>query len=68
MPNKGAKNRKRNRKKLNDWLKANGRTANQYKKKKLKRPLTPKEAMDLSIKRREIKTIENKIKDHLNIP
>ena len=37
MPNKGAKNRKRNRKKLNDWLKANGRTANQYKKMKLKR-------------------------------
>tara|TARA_R100000773_G_C4181949_1_gene91288 strand:+ start:38 stop:589 length:552 start_codon:yes stop_codon:yes gene_type:complete len=41
--------------KLDDW----------EKKKKLKRPLTPKEAMDLSIKRREIKTIENKIKDHL---
>ena len=35
MPNKGAKNRKRNRKKLNDWLKANGRTANQYKRKQL---------------------------------
>ena len=34
-------------------------------KKKLKRPLTPKEAMDLSIKRREIKNIETKIKDHL---
>jgi len=41
--------------KLDDW----------EKKKKLKRPLTPKEAMDLSIKRREIKTIERKIKDHL---
>ena len=37
MPNKGAKNRKRNRKKLNDWLKANGRTANQYKRKQLKK-------------------------------
>ena len=41
--------------KLDDW----------EKKKKLKRPLTPKEAMDLSIKRREIKSIETKIKDHL---
>ena len=41
--------------KLDDW----------EKKKKLKRPLTPKEAMDLSIKRREIKAIETKIKDHL---
>jgi len=41
--------------KLDDW----------EKKKKLKRPLTPKEAMDLSIKRREIKNIERKIKDHL---
>ena len=41
--------------KLDDW----------EKKKKLKRPLTPKEAMDLSIKRREIKNIETKIKDHL---
>ena len=40
---------------LDDW----------EKKKKLKRPLTPKEAMDLSIKRREIKAVENKIKDHL---
>ena len=38
---------------------------NWEKKKKLKRPLTPKEAMDLSIKRREIKNIERKIKDHL---
>ena len=41
--------------KLDDW----------EKKKKLKRPLSPKEAMDLSIKRREIKAVENKIKDHL---
>ena len=41
--------------KLDDW----------EKKKKLKRPLTPKEAMDLSIKRREIKAVETKIKDHL---
>ena len=41
--------------KLDDW----------ERKKKLKRPLTPKEAMDLSIKRREIKAVENKIKDHL---
>ena len=40
---------------LDDW----------EKKKKLKRPLTPKEAMDLSIKRREIKAVETKIKDHL---
>lgn len=40
---------------LDDW----------ERKKKLKRPLTPKEAMDLSIKRREIKTVETKIKDHL---
>ena len=40
---------------LDDW----------ERKKKLKRPLTPKEAMDLSIKRREIKAVENKIKDHL---
>ena len=35
------------------------------KKTKLKRPLTTKEAMDLSIKRREIKAVETKIKDHL---
>tara|TARA_R100001129_G_scaffold75139_1_gene51385 strand:- start:757 stop:1308 length:552 start_codon:yes stop_codon:yes gene_type:complete len=41
--------------KLDDW----------ERKKKLKRPLSPKEAMDLSIKRREIKAVENKIKDHL---
>ena len=40
---------------LDDW----------EKKKKLKRPLTPKEAMDLSIKRREIKAVETKLKDHL---
>ena len=40
---------------LDDW----------ERKKKLKRPLTPKEAMDLSIKRREIKAVETKIKDHL---
>jgi hypothetical protein len=37
MPNKEAKNRKRNRKKLNDWLKSNGRTSNQYKRKQLKK-------------------------------
>ena len=40
---------------LDDW----------ERKKKLKRPLTPKEAMDLSITRRELKAVENKIKDHL---
>ena len=37
MPNKEAKRKKMQIRKLNDWLKANGRTANQYKKKKLKR-------------------------------
>ena len=36
MPNKRAKMRKREKKKLNDWLKSNGRTAKQYKKKQLK--------------------------------
>ena len=35
------------------------------KKKNSKRPLTPKEAMDLSIQRRKIKDTENKLKDHL---
>ena len=39
--------------KLDDW----------EKKKKLKRPLTPKEAMDLSIQRRKIKNTETQIKD-----
>ena len=33
------------------------------KKTKLKRPLTPKEAMDLSIQRRKIKNTETQIKD-----
>ena len=33
MPNKRAKERKRQKRKLNAWLSANGRTANQYKKK-----------------------------------
>ena len=37
MPNKKAKARKKEKKKLNDWLKSNGRTANQYKKKQLKK-------------------------------
>ena len=37
MPNKRAKTRKREKKKLNDWLKSNGRTAKQYKKKQLKK-------------------------------
>ena len=37
MPNKRAKARKRKKKKLNDWLKSNGRTAKQYKKKQLKK-------------------------------
>jgi len=37
MPNKKAKARKREKIKLNDWLKSNGRTANQYKKKQLKK-------------------------------
>ena len=37
---------------LDDW----------ERKKKLKRPLTPKEAMDLSIKRREIKNIDEEDK------
>ena len=37
MPNKKAKTRKREKKKLNDWLKSNGRTSNQYKKKQLKK-------------------------------
>jgi len=34
MPNKRAKDKKRKKRKLNAWLNANGRTANQYKKKK----------------------------------
>ena len=33
MPNKRAKERKRQKRKLNAWLQANVRTANQYKKK-----------------------------------
>ena len=37
MPNKEAKNKKRNKKKLNDWLNSNGRTANQYKRKQRKK-------------------------------
>ena len=37
MPNKEAKRKKMKRRKLNDWLKANGRTAIQYKKRQLKR-------------------------------
>ena len=37
MPNKRAKMRKREKKKLNDWLKSNGRTAKQYKNKQLKK-------------------------------
>ena len=41
--------------KLDDW----------EKKKKLKKPLSPKEAMDLSIQRRKIKNTERQIKDTL---
>ena len=41
--------------KLDDW----------EKKKKLKRPLTQKEAMDLSLQRRKIKNTEQQIKDVL---
>jgi len=37
MPNKAAKMRKRKKRILNDWLKSNGRTAKQYKKKQLKK-------------------------------
>ena len=37
MPNKEAKNKKRNKKKQNDWLNSNGRTANQYKGKQRKK-------------------------------
>jgi hypothetical protein len=37
MPNKKSKIRKIKRRKLNDWLKSNGRTANQYKKRQLKK-------------------------------
>ena len=37
MPNSKAKDRKRNRRKLNDWLNKNGRTAKQYKKKLAKK-------------------------------
>ena len=36
MPNRKAKDRKQKRKKQNTWLLINGRTAKQYKKKKLK--------------------------------
>ena len=35
MPNKAAKQRKWKRQKANEWCKANGRTANQVKKKRL---------------------------------
>ena len=37
MPTKEAKRKKMQKRKLNDWLKANGRTAIQYKKRQLKR-------------------------------
>ena len=40
MPNKKAKERKRNKRKLNDWLNKNGRTAKQHKKKLEKRKTT----------------------------
>jgi len=36
MPNKKAKDRKRKRRKLNEWLSRNGRTAKQVKKKREK--------------------------------
>jgi hypothetical protein len=32
MPNRGAKHRKQERRKKNEWLKRNGRTANQVKR------------------------------------
>ena len=41
MPNKKAKERKRNRIKLNKWLSKNGRTDKQYKKKLEKKRHTP---------------------------
>jgi len=37
MPNRAAKDKKRAKRKLNEWLKSNGRTAKQYKKRKLKK-------------------------------
>ncbi len=37
MPNRAAKDLKRNKRKLNDSLKSNGRTAKQVKKRKLKK-------------------------------
>ena len=36
MPNRKAKDKKRNKRKLNDWLNANGRTSKQIKKRRLK--------------------------------
>ena len=37
MANRAAKDKKRAKRKLNEWLKSNGRTAKQYKKRKLKK-------------------------------
>jgi len=34
LPNSKAKDRKRKKRKLNEWLKRNGRTANQVKRKR----------------------------------
>jgi len=34
LPNRKAKDRKRKKRKLNEWLKRNGRTANQVKRKR----------------------------------
>jgi hypothetical protein len=36
MPNKKAKDRKRKKRKMTEWLNSNGRTANQVKKKRMK--------------------------------
>lgn len=36
MPNRKAKDKKFKKRKLNDWLKANGRTSKQIKKRRLK--------------------------------
>ena len=40
MPNKKAKDRKRKKRTMNEWLNSNGRTANQVKKKRMKEQQT----------------------------
>ena len=42
MPNRKAKDRKRRRRDLNETLSVNGRTAKQYKKRKLRKELKNK--------------------------